>query len=64
MNNEKLTIWLNFVENLVILGFMFCIINFKEVSDWWIILATFIFTINYNKVYNSKQIIIKKEKTK
>ena len=64
MNNKKLKIWLNFVENMAILSFMFLIIYFKEVSNWWIILATFIFIINYNKVYNSKRIIIRGEEPK
>ena len=63
-NNEKLKIWLNFVENLVILFSMVLVIYFKEVSNWWLFLITFVFIINYNKMYNPKQIIIKKEKTK
>lgn len=45
--NNTLFIWLNFIEDLVVLGFIACIIYFKEISDWWIILAIFIFLIVY-----------------
>lgn len=60
-NNKNLKIWLNFVENMAILSFMFLIIYFKEVSNWWMILATFIFILNYNKVYKPEIMITRME---